>query len=641
MSQVLQTTITRRMVPVIALSICAGALMLSRLIDVQLVHGEKYTQQADNNRFFTIHLPKERGILVDRYDQPLVRNTPVYYAVENGERIYTTKTLIDRPEALQLMSTASAQVAMEMTRSYPLGSAGSAVLGYTGLVTAEDIARDRSFSPRDIVGKLGLERKFNDQIRGQSSTQTVDITALGTKNRIISEKVGAPGAAVATTSDPYLTLRAAEALGESRGAVVVSDVATGAVLALVSSPSFDPSLLTARYADTQLEDARQNQVRGLFTDPRQLFFNRAVAGAYPPGSVFKLVTALAGLESSAFDAETSVLDEGVLKVGEYSYANWYFSQYGRVEGEISLQRALSRSNDIFFYKAAEWIGPDKLAEYARMFGLGARTGVELAGESAGFVPTTAWKEETIGEKWYLGNTYHFGIGQGDVLVTPLQVAQMTQTIANHGVKCQPTVTQHEVYECAGLGLNDQHLDLVTAGMLDACSTGGTAYPFFSWNEERRQSELPVYEQVFQSAAACKTGTAEFGGVTELNKRKTHGWFTMMLGSSFVAETATGSAALATTPAASSSAVLGQSTSQATSQEEHQQWLSLVKEHGFPEELTITVLVESDETVPYREGSKDAAPVAAALVKWMQDGTPVVKAKAETSVAPRSGEVLSE
>lgn len=641
MSIQVQHTVTQRSFFVLFFVVALAMLMLTRLVDVQLVRGQQFRDQADNNRFFSIKLPKERGILFDRYGQPLVRNVPTYYRLDHAERVYNTPQLIDRTEALQLMSTASAQVRTEMSRMYPLGAAGAGLLGYVGPVTAEDIEDDRRLSPRDTLGKMGLERTFDERLQGQGGTQKVEITALGTKNRVITETAGVAGEAVQTTIDPYLTKRAFEALGEAKGAVVISNAETGELLTVVSAPSFDPSLLTARYADTSLETARRQQVSELFTDERQLFFNRAFAGAYPPGSVFKLITALAGLESGSFDAETTVLDEGVLKVGEYSYGNWYFSQYGRVEGEVSLVKALSRSNDIYFYKAAEWIGPDKLAEFARAFGLGVKTGIELAGESAGFVPTTAWKEETIGEKWYLGNTYHFGIGQGDVLVTPLQVAQMTQAIAHGGVRCQPTVTEHERYECSSLGSTDQHIDTVLQGMLDACSTGGTAYPFFAWNVQHRKVELPVREQLMNAAAACKTGTAEFGGVTELDKRKTHGWFTMVLGTSFLAEQATAAATVSEQNLASRSAELTGLTTEQTAAQEHQEWLELVTTHGFPELVTITVLVESDEAVPYREGSRDAAPVAAAVVKWMSDGTPVTVAKEVTSAVPQTGEVLSE
>lgn len=642
--------ILHRTVPVAIGCVVLMTLMLARLVEVQLIRSAEFREQADGNRFFTQLLPKERGIIFDRYGQRLVQNAPVYYKLADAERIFNTEELIDRSEALQLMSTASAQVQMKITRQYPLGAAGAGLLGYVGPVTAEDIARDRSLSPRDVIGKMGLERTFDVELQGEQGTRKLEITALGTKNRVITELPGAPGSEVHTTLDPYLTQRAYEALSDLTGAVIITSADTGELLSVVSTPSFDPSLLTERYADRTLETLRRQQVQQLFTDERQLFFNRAFGGAYPPGSVFKLVTALAGLETEALNAETTVLDEGVLTVGEYSYGNWYYSQYGRVEGEVALARALARSNDIYFYKAAEWIGPDRLAEFARQFGLGSRTGIELAGESAGFVPTTAWKEETLGERWYLGNTYHFGIGQGDLLVTPLQVAQMTQAIGSGGVRCQPTVTQHEAYDCSGLGLADGHVDTVLEGMLDACSAGGTAYPFFSWNETHRNTELPVREQIMNSAVACKTGTAEFGGVTELNKRKTHGWFTMVMGTSFipraVSDTESAEATEASQSAeltvaenervASSAARLEEST-----QTEYQEWLELVAEHGFPEKIIITVLVESDEAEPYREGSSAAAPVAAAVVKWMESGAAVIEAKEASQVKPASGEVLAE
>jgi penicillin-binding protein 2 len=158
--------------------------------------------------------------------------------------------------------------------------------------------------------------------------------------------------------------------------------------------------------------------------------------------------------------------------------NWYYSQYGRVEGDIALVRALARSNDIYFYKAAEWIGANKLAEFATFFGFGKSTDSLLPGEQAGFVPTPEKKETERGERWYLGDTYHFGIGQGELLVTPLQVAQMTQTFAKRGSKCQPSLLRRDTTVCEDVGVEEKNFMPVLQGMLEACSTTGTAFPFF-------------------------------------------------------------------------------------------------------------------------------------------------------------------
>lgn len=613
----LQRIIKQRTFFLLAFACISGALMMTRLFHLQIIRGVWYESLVDANRFFTVILPPERGILLDRFGKQLVFNQPVYFKTKNPEQLYGEKVIIGREEALQLLSQAEAQVSMDTTRWYPLGAAGAHILGYTGPVTAEDIEAQPNLRPNDTIGKFGLERKYDDLLAGTSTKEVYEINALGKKMRLVTNYPGKPGTSLTTTLDPYLTTIAARALGDRTGAVVIQDAQTGGILALISNPSFDPNILSTREADPEKEKARRAQVVELFEHPKQLFFNRAIGGAYPPGSVFKLVTATAGLESGSLDANTVVRDEGVLKVGEYSYANWYYSQYGRTEGDISLQKAISRSNDIYFYKAAEFIGPEKLAEFAKLFGYGARTGIELPGESAGFVPSPSWKEERQGEKWYLGNTYHFGIGQGDLLVTPLQVTQMTQAIVSRGKICQPSLLSMDTKQCKGMSLTDEHLKTVLSGMLDACSAGGTAFPFFGWNTKYRKADLDAFQAFHAGAIACKTGTAEFGITTADDKKKTHGWFTVALNTKhflneqfLAADTATSSAEVAS-GSAQRSVISG-----TTDYTDHSAWLNKVKASGFPETLVMTVLVESGDDLLYKEGSKDAAPVAKKIVDWM-------------------------
>jgi penicillin-binding protein 2 len=379
-----------------------------------------------------------------------------------------------------------------------------------------------------------------------------EVNALGKTQRLLSTTAATYGRNLQSTLDAQLSTLAYQAMKGKQGAVVILDAKNGAVLTLLSAPSFDPNL----FNDSKLH---QKEIRAYLQDERKVFFNRALSGSYPPGSVFKLVTAVAALQESAIDADSQVQDEGVLKVGDFSYANWYYTQYGRVEGAVDLQKALARSNDIFFYKAAEWLGPTKLANYSRMFGLGERSGIEAMSENRGLVPDPAWKEKQRGEPWYLGNTYHFGIGQGDLLVSPLQVASMTQAIANQGVLCQPTLLSEKAVQCRSLALDQDNVDQVIKGMVSACSSGGTAYPIFPLNEK------------YPNLVACKTGTAEFGAADDRGYRPTHAWLTAIV--------------------------------------------NLLPEQlpHLPRQLIITVLVESDEAKIYREGSQDAAPVVAEIL----------------------------
>jgi penicillin-binding protein 2 len=610
------------------------SLLLVRLVDLQIVHGEKYQKLAQANRTLQDRLPPERGIFLDRYEQPMVRNTKTYFLRESTQESGDAERRISHNEALGVLATRSADLRYELERYYPFANSLAPVLGYTGLVTAENLLENPRLHPRDRVGKLGLEKMFDTIVLGSAGSSEYEVNALGKRLRPLDKKLSTSGATVHTTLDPYISEIASRLLEEKKGAVVVLNAKNGEVLSLVSAPSFSASDISTSSTDSELEQARQKRVQGYFSDPNQVFFNRASSGMYPPGSVFKLVTAAAGLEEEAIDKQYSVLDEGVLKVGDFSYANWYYTQHGGTDGEIRVVRALARSNDIFFYKTAELLGPFQLATMARSFGFGEPTGIELTSEAAGVVPDPDWKQKTLGEQWYLGNTYHFGIGQGDVLVTPLQVAQMTQAVANRGTLCAPHLLIEQNSSplkqigapCRELGIQEKNLEIVLEGMLDACSSGGTAFPFFPYNEKKRVAEFAPYVQLEQGAVACKTGTAEFGGQDARGYRKTHGWFTMAVGVDVSALAGgTGGQNVATTL-----------DSTATQEELHAAWLQQLQTHNFPQELVITVLVESDEATPYREGSRDAAPVARALVEWMQTGNTqgVVEA---AKAAPYQGE----
>ena len=236
--------------------------------------------------------------------------------------------------------------------------------------------------------------------------------------------------------------------------------------------------------------------------------NRVTSGVYAPGSVFKLVTAYAGLESGEIDQETLIEDTGEIVIDQYRYGNWYFDQYGKTEGEINLERALARSNDIFFYRLGEKVGVDEIVSWASKMGLGERTGIELPGESEGLVPTRLWKERATGERWFLGNTYHLSIGQGDLTATPLQIARMTLAAVS-GRRCQVSLLQDSEVECVDLGISSKNIEIVKSGMRAACATGGTAFSFFE----------------FGPYVLCKTGTAQHAGQTS-DEVLPHAWITV-------------------------------------------------------------------------------------------------------------------
>lgn len=515
-----------------------GVIAILRVAQLQLVQGFAYRTLADENRFFTRYIPPSRGVFLDRYNTVLVHNAPQYKMAtqETLGRAYPEFIEVEERTALEQLSRDEKNIVIDQKRTYPFGAALSPVLGYVGDVSIEELRARPEYHAGQTIGKAGLERVLQSQLAGRSGKEVFEMHATGKLLRQVAREPASPGVDVKLTIDASFSARAYALLGERKGAIVASNPKTGEVYALVSSPSYDAT-----------------QIGKAITDEDKPMLNRALVGMYPPGSVFKLITALAGLQTNAFTTETKVKDEGVLKVGEYQYGNWYFSQYGRTEGEVSVVKALQRSNDIFFYKAAEWIGPDVLARFARLFKYGTRTGIELSGESSGLVPDSAWKKEAMQEQWYLGDTYHMGIGQGNVLVTPLQVNTVTAALANDGVWCQPRLLTSSPTQCEDLGVSLEYIGIVREGMKAACATGGTAFPFFDGK--------PV-------EVACKTGTAEIGEKDEKGRRRTHGWLTLMA------------------PA----------------------------EHP---EIAMTVLLESSDAHQFVEGSRDAGPIAKELVKeWM-------------------------
>ena len=274
---------------------------------------------------------------------------------------------------------------------------------------------------------------------------------------------------------------------------------------MVSLPSFDPNLFNRESV----------QLQELLSNPLSPLLNRATAGLYPPGSIFKIVSAAAGLQTGKIDKNTKFEDTGVMFLGPYSFANWYFTCCGKKEGFLDLVKAIKRSNDIFFYKLGQLVGPESLAKFAHLFGLGEKTGIDLPFEEKGLIPTPSWKKER-GEVWVPGNTLHLAIGQGDILVTPLQISNMICAVANGGTLYKPYLGMKIEGEGENLQfppkivrkdfLDRENLELIRQGMREACLEGGTGWPFF---------DFPI-------SVGCKTGTAEFGDP----KGRTHAWFTV-------------------------------------------------------------------------------------------------------------------
>jgi len=370
-------------------------------------------------------------------------------------------------------------------------------------VDADEIKNDwceMSLRMEDVVGKMGVESVMDCRLRGSNGERLIEVDAKGDYVRELGRLEPEMGEDLKLSIDAYWQEKVYRMVSEygKKVVVIMSRPKSGKILVLVSTPSFDANAFSYDRNDEAIESYLSD------VDNRPLI-NRAIGSLFQPGSVFKLVMATAGLEEGVVGVETEIEDTGVIKVGEYRYTNWLWNRGGGTEGMVNVIKGLKRSNDIYFYRVGEGLGVDKINKWSKNFGYGEETGVELTGELAGVVPDEEWKIRIKGEKWYLGNTYHLSIGQGDLNVTPLQVNQMTNVIASGGKRCQMSLVEEKESDCVDLKIETGSLVAVTEGMKQACKTGGTAWPLFN----------------FKAELACKTGTAEVGD----GSGDTHAWLT--------------------------------------------------------------------------------------------------------------------
>ena len=506
--------------------------ILLRLFYIQILQGSYFRKLSDLNRMKTITIHAPRGVILDRNGKPLVYNTPGFRETINGKT-----QIIDRNQALFFIAQGKKDLEIDSLRSYPYKEIFSHVLGYIGQISQDELreARFSDYNGGDLIGKMGIEQEYEEILKGTSGKQLVEVNSLGQTVRKLGQTDPTSGNNVTVTLDLSLQKAAFEATKDvKRGAVVVT-TRTGEILALLSKPSFDQNLFTLGQSYKPSSESSNLSAEAILTDDEnQPLLNRAISGVYPPGSTFKIVVAAAGLNNKIIDENFEVEDTGSIHVGAFSFSNWYFTQYGKTDGMLNIVGGIKRSNDIFFYKLAEKIGVNKISQTAMDFGLGQKLGIDLAGEAKGLIPTREWKEKTIGESWFLGDTYHYGIGQGYLLTTPLQVNYWTQIIANGGTGYKPHLRKisNLKFQISNF-LTEKSVSLIRKGMVESCSPGGVAWPLFEFRVQN--SELRIDGKNFlevkgasgsadmrQVAVACKTGTAQHGG----EKTSPHAWITL-------------------------------------------------------------------------------------------------------------------
>jgi penicillin-binding protein 2 len=505
-------------------------ILFSRLFFLQIISGSYYKYLSDTNRIKAVIIHAPRGVVFDRNGIPLTFNLPGFRELINGKTVLLSKT-----QALAKIAGGNQNLEVDSLRNYPKRQAFAHVLGYIGQISPEEIKSPEfaGYRPGDLVGKMGLEQEYEALLKGVDGRQLYEVDAMGRPVRKLGQDDPISGQNIVTTLDQKLQLAAVSAIKDiKKGAVVVSSP-KGEILALVSKPDFDPNLFTMG-KDYQASNSSYQTLDELMSDYKDKpFLNRSISGVYPPGSTFKLVVAAAGLMDNTIDENWEITDTGILTVGSFSFSNWYYTGYGGTDGQVNVVKGIKRSNDIFFYKLAEKVGVDKVSKTALKFGLDKKLGIDLAGEASGTVPTPEWKLKEIGEQWYLGDTYHYGIGQGFLLTTPLQVNGWTQVIANGGTEYVPHLLKNYESRIMNKGLlNSNATELIRQGMIEACSPGGVAWPFFDYRVKNSKLVIDGKNILGVDAAsgaadmrhvvvACKTGTAE----TTIDA-KPHAWITL-------------------------------------------------------------------------------------------------------------------
>jgi penicillin-binding protein 2 len=449
----------------------ALTLIVMRMWYLQVIKGDELRQRSENNSVRLRKIKSMRGLILDARRQVLVDNQPSFDLVfvpnrtrdinkiiEKIKALYDERSLtlpslslftgkvkplvpviLERNismEKLAVVETHALElpgVVVEVTpvRQYLNGEMTAQVIGFTGEISREELDHDGAehLTPGDIIGKFGIEKFLDGHLRGKNGAEQIEVNAAGKAVRSLGKIQSVPGGNVVLTIDSALQETAWNAIGNRPGALVAMDPRNGAVLALVSSPSFDPNLFNSGISFGDWER--------LANDRRHPMENRSISGQYPPASTYKPVVAAAALEEGLITPETAFYCNGAFQMGDRTFRCWQEKGHGNV----NLHRGIVESCDVYFYNLGKMLGVDKIAAYARAFGLGSPLGIDLTREKSGLIPTKQWKLDRLRESWQMGETISLSIGQGFNLVTPLQLVSVYATLANGGTLYRPRLVK--------------------------------------------------------------------------------------------------------------------------------------------------------------------------------------------------------
>jgi len=539
------------------------ATLIARLWFLQIQQGEEYKKLAENNRVRYLEIAAPRGNILDKKGREIVTNrpsfnvvwiregnrldeelikrmagildvnvsellarvrkmagTPGHYPIRLGEDIDWDKVAYIENNRMELPGI---KIEVVPLRVYHYGNVASHVIGYLGEINKKELAKAPSgiYRGGDMIGKMGLERLREKDLRGEKGRHYMEVNALGFEQRNLKGVDPLPGNDLQLTIDIDMQKAAEDIMmaEEKSGAVVAIEVNTGRLLMLASSPVLE--------LDKFIGGISHKNWNAMLDNPNHPLLNKIVQGQYPPGSTYKLVTAAAGLAEGVITPDTIIYCPGYYRFGNRTYRCWKHSGHGAV----NLKRALSESCDVYFYQVGQRLGVNRLAGYAKRLGLGKKTGVEMEHEKSGLIPTSEWKMKRYGKPWQEGETLSVAIGQGFDLVTPLQLALMTATVANGGTLYKPSLIE-QVRDPDGRIIEqftptvldrftgqDHNLDLVRKGLIEAVNgRHGTG-------RRARLKNITV---------AGKTGTAQVVRLKQYRhlkekdipyKYRDHAWFT--------------------------------------------------------------------------------------------------------------------
>lgn len=534
-------------------------ILFAQLAYLQFVKGGYYSSISEKNYIRTTKVRSARGIIYDRNMSQIVYNVPVFdlaiipadFFKDRGQIEIKKEELaaildissedfenkiksvsptsyqsflimenIQKEKALiideKIKHMAGVKLENSAIRKYIDGQYFSSIIGYSGRISQKELEKNPDYLFTDIIGKDGLEFFYERDLRGIYGTSEIEVDSLGKENRVMQKEDPAAGNNLVLNIDAELQRRLYKDLeemafkqqGSTGGSIVAIDPRNGAVLALVSYPSYDNNLFAGGISSEEYGN--------LMNDKSKPLFNRSISAEYPPGSTFKPLVGAAALQEKVISPTRQISDSGSINVGGWTFVDW------KAHGQVDLIKAIAQSCNVYFYTVGggygdiKGLGKENIKKYAELFGLGKLTGIDIPGEKPGLIPDEEWKRRVKNEPWYIGNTYHMSIGQGDVLTTPLQIANYTAAIANGGTVYKPQIVDRIIDSNGNLVrdiekevlaenfIDPSNMEWVQRGMLENVLTGSG----------RILSTLPVQ-------AAGKTGTAQYAGNT-----KTHAWYTV-------------------------------------------------------------------------------------------------------------------